>query len=200
MFVPNAVMAFGSDYKMFTIRTSTTRTYIKHLKVSRTHWKHLDNPNARCTNEATNTTTCIAKYIALRIGCDAKVQGISLQEFTPCMNITQWEAFTEISNQLEQADATKVYQMTGCYCSCEKDKYEVSLENWSDFMSRRKKYSEVLFTFTIYERSYIEEEQYIIYDEISFLADIGGFLGLILGSSMLNIYDEVVGLLGGLNI
>ena len=43
----------------------------------------------------------------------------------------------------------------------------------------------------------MEEEQYVIYDGNSFLADVGGFLGLVLGSSMLNIYDEVVGLLSG---
>ena len=165
MFIPNAVMAFGSDYKMFTIRTSSeTRIYYKYLKVSRTHWKHLDNPNDRCTNEATNTATCIARYIALKIGCDAKVQGIKLEEFAPCMNITQWEAFMYISNQLEQADATEVYQMTGCFSSCEKDKYEMSLENWSEATTYKNSYSQVFFAFTIYERSYIEEEQYTIYD------------------------------------
>ena len=194
-------MAFGSDYKMFSIKTSTvTRTYYKWLKVSRTHWKHLDNPNARCTNEATNTATCIARYIALKIGCDAKVQGITLKEFAPCMNKTQWEAFINISDLLELADATEFYHMTGCFSSCEKDKYEMSLENWSEDTSYKNSYSQVLFTFTIYERSYIEEEQYIIYDGNSFLADIGGFLGLVLGSSMLNIFDEVVGLLHGVNI
>ena len=201
MFVPNSVMAFGSTYKMFTIRTSTVRrTYYRYLKVSRTHWKHLDNPNERCINEGTNTTFCIAEYIASKIGCSAQIQGITPKEFPPCKNATQWEAFINISTTLEQADATEVYEMTGCFSSCEKDKYDVALENWSEDTSYKNIHSQALFTFTIYERSYIEEEQYIIYDGNSFLADIGGFLGLVLGSSMLNIFDEVVGLLHGVNI
>ena len=166
----------------------------------RTHWKRLDIPNARCTNHATNTAKCIAKYIAHKIGCDASIQGITLEEFALCKNRSQWEAFIDISIQLEQADASEVYQITGCLSPCEMDNYEVSLENLSEDQSYRNKYSQVDFTFTIYERTYIEEEQYIIYDGNSFLADIGGFLGLVLGSSMLNIYDEVVGLVDGLNI
>ena len=198
MFVPNSVMAFGSTYKMFTIKTSTVRrTYYKYLKVSRTHWKHLDNPDNRCTDGDTNTTSCIAEYIAHKIGCSTKIQGITSQKFPLCKNVTQWEAFVNVSKELEQADATEVYEMTGCFSSCEKDKYDVTLENWSEDTSYKNTYSQALFVFTIYERSYIEEEQYVVYDSNSFLADIGGFLGLILGSSMLNVYDEVVGALGG---
>ena len=101
---------------------------------------------------------------------------------------------------METAAATSVYDMTGCLSSCEKERYAVSLEEQSDKQLKpasKYRYSDVLVVFTIYERSYVEEEQYVIYDGNSFLADIGGFLGLVLGSSMLNIYDEVVGLLSG---
>ena len=38
------------------------------------------------------------------------------------------------------------------------------------------------------DSSYKEEEHYIIYDVDSFFADIGGFMGLLLGSSILSVY------------
>ena len=202
MFVPNAVMAFGSSYKKFTIKiaSSAPSTYYKYVKIDRTHMRYLDNPNDRCTNEGTDMTSCIAEYIANKIGCSVKIQGIESHMFQPCKNGTEWEAFVNVSQQLEQAGATDVYKMTGCLSACEKYKYDSSLENWSEGPSHSNRYNQLLLIFTIYERSYIEEEQYVIYDENSFLADIGGFLGLVLGSSLLNLFDEVVGLLGGLKI
>ena len=202
MFVPNAVMAFGSTYKMYTIKIQSTvrRTYYRYIQLQRTLYKSLDSQSDRCTYEDTNMTVCIAEYIARQIGCSANIQGFEPLSFPRCTNKTQLEAFTNVSTLLEQAGSSGVYQMTGCLSPCEKYKYDATLENWSDDTIFNNIYSQVLFVFTMYERSYIEEEQYIIYDGNSFLADIGGFLGLVLGSSMLNIFDEVVGLLGGLNI
>ena len=38
-------------------------------------------------------------------------------------------------------------------------------------------------------------KQYVIYDFNSFIADVGGFMGLLLGFSLLSIYDEIEGLI-----
>ena len=38
-------------------------------------------------------------------------------------------------------------------------------------------------------------KQYVIYDFNSFIADVGGFMGLLLGFSLLSIYDEMESLL-----
>ena len=38
---------------------------------------------------------------------------------------------------------------------------------------------------------YDERKQYLIYDENHFIADFGGYLGLLLGSSLLSLYDKV---------
>ena len=42
----------------------------------------------------------------------------------------------------------------------------------------------------ITERSYEEREQYIIYDTSSFIADVGGYMGLMLGVSLMSIYEN----------
>ena len=49
--------------------------------------------------------------------------------------------------------------------------------------------------FKIGKTSYKEEEQYVIYDFNSFIGDVGGFLGLLLGYSALSIYDELIGMI-----
>ena len=50
----------------------------------------------------------------------------------------------------------------------------------------------------INEDAYEEKEQYIIYDWNSFVADVGGFLGLLLGCSALSLYNELDNVLGNL--
>ena len=47
----------------------------------------------------------------------------------------------------------------------------------------------------ITERSYEEREQYIIYDTSSFIADVGGYMGLMLGVSIMSIYNNAETLL-----
>ena len=54
--------------------------------------------------------------------------------------------------------------------------------------------NEFLIRCLIYE----EKEQYIIYDCNSFVADVGGFLGLLLGCSALSLYNELDNVLGNL--
>ena len=46
-------------------------------------------------------------------------------------------------------------------------------------------------TFKILDRSYKEEEQYMIYDLGNFIADVGGYMGLLLGCSLMSLYSEV---------
>ena len=77
--------------------------------------------------------------------------------------------------------------------ACEKEKFDLKIETETDTWKESGS-SDVLLVLTIYERSYVEEEQYVIYDFNSFFADVGGFMGLALGSSMLKIYDEFVDL------
>ncbi len=44
----------------------------------------------------------------------------------------------------------------------------------------------------MYTEQYDREIEFVTYDANSFIADVGGFLGLLLGSSMLAIYDHGV--------
>ena len=48
------------------------------------------------------------------------------------------------------------------------------------------------------DKTFVEEEQYFVHDWYTFFADIGGYMGLTLGWSLLSIYDEAIGLLRSL--
>ena len=87
--------------------------------------------------------------------------------------------------------------MTGCLSACEKDRFEVRMSEITNVAwNSTSHYGEInLWLYiSMRETSYVHEEQYLIYDHNSFIADVGGYMGLLLGSSILSLFDEVEGL------
>ena len=176
------------------------RYYYKY-EISRTGQKYKDQPQSRCTNEANNSnmTSCIAEYIATELGCSMNFQGIVLENKKPCNTTAQLITFAEVSKVLESQGATGLLNMTNCISSCKRDKFNLQVDSEDSKKLHNAQHSDVEATFTIKETSYIQEEQYLITDFTSFLAEVGGFMGLVLGSSLLGMYDELHGLLCRLN-
>ena len=54
---------------------------------------------------------------------------------------------------------------------------------------------EYVLRLRITDRAYEERKQYIIYDTDSFVADVGGYMGLLLGYSIMSLYTEIEALL-----
>ena len=93
--------------------------------------------------------------------------------------------------------------MTGCLSACEKDRFEIRMSQITDAVwNSTSQYGEVnLWLYiSMRETSYVKEEQYFIYDHNSFVADVGGYMGLLLGSSILSLFDEVEGVMVALFI
>ena len=120
------------------------------------------------------------------------ILGSQYTKTSPCKTRSQLLALANITRILEEADGNKIYEMTGCLSSCEKDQYSITAEpiiredalnSWTSPLA-----CQVHFEFIMQESSYHLEEHYHIYDAASFYADVGGYMGLLLGSSLLGIY------------
>ena len=83
-----------------------------------------------------------------------------------------------------------VYNMTGCLSSCEKDIYSIVAEPIFTIQKTRK-CEEFYLLLRITDRSFENRKQYIIYDTDSFVADVGGYMGLLLGCSIMSLYNEI---------
>ena len=46
----------------------------------------------------------------------------------------------------------------------------------------------IFFKFLFHDGTFTETEEYMVYDTSNFLADVGGYLGLLVGQSILGIY------------
>ena len=76
---------------------------------------------------------------------------------------------------------------TGCLPSC--NRYETSLEDTPDIRTwPAPDYRTITLVFTYEDGSYNLHEEYIVYDTSNFIADVGGYLGLLMGHSLLSIY------------
>lgn len=223
MYVPNSVSLFGSAEIMLTTRGKARDSgagewvaQYAYLDIKKTKTKYLNRPSLPCTGKSLNpnVTACIIEYIQAKIGCSANIQGLEPSRAPSCTTKQQFKDYMMLSKKLQYADDAKVYDMTGCLSSCEKDKFEIALTDRHEVSRKSKKYRGMynvradpnkginrtgfntldLFI-SIRDSSYTEEEQYYIYDWNSFVADVGGYMGLILGCSFLSLYDKMEHLL-----
>ena len=170
--------------------------YLTDILITKTHVKALDQPSRRCkskTNTST-TTTCMASYIERQLGCTPNIQGSQYPEGVPCNTKAQIETLAKITRIFQYAGENEIFEETGCLSACEKDFFAISALPMEQ-VGRTQERCEVHAKFKIMDRSYEEKEQYIIYDTSSFFADVGGYMGLLLGCSLASLYNKIEGLL-----
>ena len=203
VYVPTARKLYGSA--TIFVKTSTFDGGCQHytrkkmsqtIYITKTHIKALDKPAQHCDQESkdANMSACIAGFLARQMGCNPMIYGSQFSTAPQCKTNAELMAFVNISKILEQADGNEIYELTGCLSPCKKDRYTVTsgpLITESVFYENRIENCQLHLDFVIEDNSYNEEEQYVIYDVNSFIADVGGYMGLLLGSSLLSLYISV---------
>ena len=200
VFIPNELETFGSSYKQLRRSSSTCAyyMYIFNIYISKSYVKALDKPSRRCTSKtkSPNTTKCLASFIERELGCSPNIQGSRYPDGIPCNNKSQLEGLADITRIFRNSDGNEIYGMTGCLSACEKDEYALLVDPTEKVINEVRSTScEYHVKFQITQPSFEEKEQYVIYDIDSFFADIGGYMGLLLGCSLMSLYSELEALL-----
>ena len=194
MYVPNRLKVYGSNMDEIELSATYPKRYFKRMIMTKTHLKSLNQPSEPCSSDKSvpDTSICIAKYIEEKLGCNPLILGSRPRQLT-CNSSSQWEMAAALNKKFQEANSKQIYEMTGCLSSCEKDRYH-KIEG--AVTSKTKKNGDLHLAFRIMDGSYEEREQYMIYDLDSFIADVGGFMGLLLGCSILSLYSELEAILG----
>lgn len=184
-FVPTEGVESGMGCPHYSYKKFSQVIYI-----TKTHIKALDQPTQRCSQENVNVNTslCLARFIENQLKCNTMILGSQYSKTTPCTTRSELFALANISRLLEHANENDIYKMTGCLSACEKDQYSLSAGPLEMKYGRGYEKCQVHLEFIILDSSYKEEEQYVIYEADSFIADVGGYMGLLLGSSLLSLY------------
>ena len=207
MFVANGKKIYGSDSaSISTKRTHTSlkddvcddhiaRRFTQVIKIIKTHMKAVDKPTQRCSESNENTSICIAKFVEKQLGCNSMILGSQHSEAPQCTTKSQLMALANLSRVFEDAHENKIFEMTGCLSSCEKHQYSLSVEPLQveklEWYENEVEQCQVHLKLQMLDSAYKEEEQYVIYDTASFIADVGGYMGLLLGSSLLSLYMAI---------
>ena len=193
MIIPNMARVFDSQSieLIFQFQSDV------RLKIARSYKKALDQPSQPCKEnmKSPKTSECIANFIEGQIGCRIKLHGVGINKNSTCISGRQLQHLAEILRELKHYDDKTIYELTGCLASCERHEYQGFEFHRNDFAWRMCQGGDTPCTLTvrpeINDRSYDEKKQYVVYDFNSFIADVGGFMGLLLGFSLLSIYDEL---------
>ena len=167
----------------------------------KSHVKALHQPSKPCKTDirGPNTSECIAKFIEDQIGCRIKLHGIHINQINTCKSRLQLQHLAKILRELKHADDKTIYELTGCLGSCERHEYQGLEYHRNDAVWQMcqggNESCNLILRPEINDRSYDEKKQYVVYDFNSFTADVGGFMGLLLGFSILSIYDELTNIL-----
>ncbi len=191
-FLPYYGTVFGNNYQFLNLESSNATGLYQQYVLNMVHWKAKSQPTAKCAErEDMNTSleTCIERFIEQTAGCSSLTQRSS-RSLPLCETIEQYHTWADLANKVTVAtDENEVYNLTGCLPPCERVEYDLVAERelqehaWTQTAGRS-------IAFKLYFKSgkYEVKEQFFVYDQNSFIADVGGYLGLLLGQSMFSIF------------
>ena len=205
MMMPSTVKVYGSQHHLTVVPETSLNYeyyYYQRMTMTKTHLKSLDQPSERCNSYTgnSNTSTCIARFLEEQIGCSLKILGTTPTNdgHRTCNTTSQLKHLGNLTRKLQEVDSNTIYENTGCLASCKRNEYgaiEATPTRSEDCAGWLGQVCAFYLRFRILDVSYEEKEQYYIYDNNSFIADIGGLLGLLLGWSIFGLFDMLINLL-----
>ena len=176
---------YGSFMKQLTLEMNLARGYVQNYHVRKNRVVKVDREGQRCSNDAAehSPARCITKYLEDTYNCTAYL--LMTNKTKP---FCQEEAMAEVIATLEEfsgSSEARILNKTGCLPHCERDEITIDDINTKPVWAPS---NTLTMSFTFEDASYQLSEEYIVYDFNDFIADVGGYLGLLLGHSVLSMY------------
>ena len=173
---------YGSGFKKLLVSENTSYRHNWYVKRNKVIDLDKSKPGHRCDHDGDEVLVgrCIVRYTESVNNCTT--YGLMANK---TKKICNKDAKIELySTWLEE----EIFNLTGCLQKCERD--IISLKTAPDSYKWPAKPNQQYVTIRLqYEDgSYKLTEEYEDYDMSSFIADVGGYLGLLLGHSVLSIY------------
>ena len=177
---------YGSVFRRFLV--DRDRSYHGEYYVIKNKLLAVDRRKGqRCNYDGVEAPVgrCIVKNLEENHNCTVPLLMASkTKEFCPREQLGEINAANNIIQDLSEADLAN---LTGCLPSCNRDeiylKDSPNVRNWP-----RRDNPTMSLKFLYHDGSFDVREEYLVYDISSLMADVGGYLGLLVGQSILGIY------------
>ena len=160
----------------------------------------IDQDNHPCVDfEPVDFDKCIDDYVSSKINCSLPWIKKNASGVLPyCSQPEEYGHFWDLSLLILSSSEKDISSRTGCKPSCTRMEYA------SKHVYTQKRYLLKEKTMTVNleyaSNRFMTREQYYTYDYPDLIADFGGFLGLLLGHSILSLYDNVLYLFSKLKL
>ena len=181
--VPGRVNAYGSVTKKLNLDSLPGMNIAFDIK--RSEIKALDKPSQRCheSENELSVSKCVGDFIEKKVGNCSMGLLMNNKNLEKCNTMLPHQHLDFI-NSFNDMDEREIFDLTGCMPGCSKSHFDlVTLEKHRTNKTK-------LIVHLMYNRGEFDlTEEFYIYDYTSFIADVGGYLGLLLGYSLLSIYQ-----------
>ena len=149
----------------------------------------MDKPEQRCeSSETYSFTSCVKNSFSRKIGCRLKWDVWSSEDIPFCTKVDQLLQFEhEYANVTEVWERSDYFKHTGCHFPCHYTEYKFG----SDPLRIRNGFQNMSVNFMLSSLDILSRAEERIYTFSSFLAELGGALGLFLGFSFIMIWDTM---------
>ena len=193
-FVPGSGGLFGSTFVLSNppqYENNKTKFFGSNYDMQVTNSRYLNEEGNKCneSEELADFNLCYEKYVESNMNCSVtwrKQNGTLLPD---CSTDSQKDFLANVTKDIETMGEKKIYQSSGCFPSCSRREFSVTKFMDSDESSSKNK-SIAKVTFYYSSTKYKTKEQYLSFTLGDFIANVGGYLGLLLGYSVISLYDE----------
>ena len=167
---------YGSFMKKIKVTSNTSYFFKFYIRMNNLF--KVDRIGQRCIGGETQESVghCLVRYLEELYNCTS--YHLAANKSKPFCNREKTSVIVDALESWKGRSETELSNETGCLPHCER--HEVSLEESPDSRSWMTSKPTLTMSFMFEDGSYQLEEEYIIYDVDSFIADVGGFLGILL--------------------
>ena len=198
LFIPGFESAFGANsiyvYLKRRMDPAASGTFFsQEYALERTEWNKINHDDARCNPQKFSSPIlpCINAKLDAKLGCSYPTMKGPASGQRPCEAKAEHMRRLKLSYPYMYGSEAAVLNYSGCLSSCKIVEYFVTPKSelqQSEPVGPDELPNSLLIQLWFPSGRYLEREQYWVYDVNSLFADIGGYLGLLLGHSIYSIF------------
>ena len=198
-FTISPILLYGKEE--INIKSSTVSgTYSQYL-VEPTEVNYISQTNEPCISEqgkVMDLWECMTDYIYSKINCTLPwTKEAEKKHMKLCSTPEEYDQYSAGIKNAFYRKSDYIENTAKCIPGCKRNEYSVKLA-YSDKYSDKDSSKLDQFTLRIYfpREKFMIKNQFYIYSTSNLIADFGGYLGLLLGYSLLGFYDTLVDFFG----
>ena len=188
-YINNAYYKYGSAYS-YTSLIGRNKSVMVLYEVRKEVVTYLNDERTPCQTKMREEeiNTCIHRHIENRMGCQLPWHNKSTT-LPRCIDFEQYQEFLNSYYHISNLNEASIAKETGCLPSCKRVEFKLKVVNQMliPVMSGQIRLFGAMFYYP--SGAYKKRSYYYTYELSDYIADIGGYMGLLLGCSLLSFYD-----------